>query len=185
MAIAGVGLLACPFTAGIGCALAVGATTGVGIGVAITSATGQDVTADGLMRDALLGAVGGAVARGVAVGVGRALSAAGVSKFGDLTHSAHGIAPCSTQRTITAGQGSSTQDHHLIEKRFVDVMGGNTDTWPTIVVTRAEHQVFTNAWREAIPYGTGTRTATRAQVEDAARVIYQDYPEILMELGLG
>ena len=57
---------------------------------------------------------------------------------------------------------------------------------PSVVVTRAEHQVFTNAWREAIPYGpTGTGRATPAQVEAAARQIYRDYPEILDALGLG
>lgn len=53
---------------------------------------------------------------------------------------------------------------------------------PSIVVTRGEHQVFTNAWRQAIPYGS--RNITRSQVDDAARRIYAEYPEILKELGL-
>ncbi len=54
------------------------------------------------------------------------------------------------------------------------------------VVTRAEHQQFTNAWRQAIPHGpSGTGMATRAQVEAAARQIYADYPQILRALGLG
>ena len=57
--------------------------------------------------------------------------------------------------------------------------------YAAIVVTRSEHQVFTNAWRQAIPYGAGTRTASRAQIEGAARQIYSDYPEILRALGLG
>jgi len=39
------------------------------------------------------------------------------------------------------------------------------------------------AWRKAIPYSAGTRTASRAQIE-AARRIYADYPEILKALGL-
>ncbi len=57
----------------------------------------------------------------------------------------------------------------------------------TVAATYApsEHQVFTNAWRQAIPYGAGTRTASRAQIEGAARQIYSDYPEILRALGLG
>jgi hypothetical protein len=64
-------------------------------------------------------------------------------------------------------------------------MGGGTNGWPAVVVTRAEHQEFTNAWRQAIPYGSGTRNATPAQVEGAAQQIYADYPEILQALGLG
>lgn len=63
-------------------------------------------------------------------------------------------------------------------------MDGNPGDWASIVTTRAEHQAFTNAWRGAIPYGAGTRAATRAQVETAARRIYADYPEILGALGL-
>ena len=108
------------------------------------------------------------------------------SRFGSLTHSSSGIAPYSVQRTVTAGQGGSIQAHHLIERRFADVMGQTVGDMPSIVVTRAEHQVFTNAWREAIPYGpNGTGMATRAQVEGAARQIYREYPEILQALGLG
>lgn len=62
--------------------------------------------------------------------------------------------------------------------------GRNPNHWASIVTTRAEHQAFTNAWRGAIPYGAGTRAATRAQVESAARRSYADYPEILRALGL-
>lgn len=105
------------------------------------------------------------------------------SKFGSLTHAADGIAPYSTQRLITAGQGGAIQAHHLIEKRFADVMGQSVRDMPSIVVTRAEHQVFTNAWRAEIPYGS--RNVMPSQVNDAARRIYADYPEILRGLGLG
>ncbi|MEZ5096454.1 MAG: hypothetical protein R2731_10235 [Nocardioides sp.] len=117
--------------------------------------------------------------------VATGVAANGVSKFGGLTHSSAGIAPFSTQRSITAGQRGAIQAHHLIERRFARQIGGNTDDWATIVVTRSEHQVFTNMWRQAIPYGAGTRTASRAQIEGAARQIYADYPEILQALGLG
>ncbi len=105
------------------------------------------------------------------------------SRFGNLTHASSGIAPYSTQRLITAGQGGATQAHHLVEKRFAAVMGQNTADMSAIVVTRAEHQVFTNAWRQAIPYGS--RNVTPGMVNNAARNIYRDYPEILQALGLG
>lgn len=55
----------------------------------------------------------------------------------------------------------------------------------SIAVTKAEHQVFTNAWRLAIPYGSnGTGMATRLKVENAAREIYGNFPDILKVLGL-
>lgn len=71
----------------------------------------------------------------------------------------------------------------MIEKWFAAVMGQNTAEMSSIVVTRAEHQVFTNAWRQAIPYGS--RNVTPSMVNNAARTIYRDYPEILQALGLG
>jgi hypothetical protein len=118
---------------------------------------------------------------GIVVATGVAANAA--SKFGSLTHASAGIAPYSTQRLITAGQGGAIQAHHLVEKRFAAVMGQNTADMSAIVVTRAEHQVFTNAWRQAIPYGS--RNVTPGMVNNAARTIYRDYPEILRALGLG
>lgn len=82
-------------------------------------------------------------------------------------------------RRAAAGHRGAIQAHHLIEKRFANRVGGNTNNWLTILVTRSEHQVFTNAWRQAIPYGAGTRNATRFEIESAARRIYAAYPEIL------
>jgi hypothetical protein len=55
---------------------------------------------------------------------------------------------------------------------------------PSIAVTPVEHQVFTNAWRTAIPYGEGTANATRDQIMNAARQIYKEYPEIIDAIGL-
>ena len=104
------------------------------------------------------------------------------SRFGNLTHSSSGIAPYNTQRMLTAGSGGRIQAHHLIEKRFALVMGQAVGDMPSIVVTQAEHQVFTNVWRAEIPYGS--RNVTQSQVNGAARRIYADYPEILQALGL-
>lgn len=103
--------------------------------------------------------------------------------LGNLTYASLGIAPYRTQRLFTSGKGGEAQAHHLIEQRFRQQMGGNTDDWPTVVVTRAEHQAFTNAWRTAIPYRDGTRLASRGQIEAAAREVYRDYPAILETLG--
>lgn len=59
----------------------------------------------------------------------------------------------------------------------------------SVVSTKEEYQIFTNAWREKIEYegskaATTTLNATREQVENTAREIYKDYPEILKHLGL-
>lgn len=71
-----------------------------------------------------------------------------------------------------------------VERRFASVICGDTNDWMTIVVTRIEHQRFTSDWRQAIGYGQDTITASRDQVENAARRIYAEYPEILDSLGL-
>jgi hypothetical protein len=63
-------------------------------------------------------------------------------------------------------------------------MGQNARQMAAVAATRAEHQAFTNARRQAIPYGQGTANATQKQVLDAARQIYSGYPEILKALGL-
>jgi len=62
-------------------------------------------------------------------------------------------------------------------------MGQTPRNMSAIVVTRIEHRVFTNQWRQAIPYGS--RNVTPNMVNNAARNIYRDYPEILQALGLG
>lgn len=81
-------------------------------------------------------------------------------------------------------KGSDLQAHHLYEKRFANILGVNAREMESIAASKAEHQVFTNAWRKAIPYGEGTANATLEQVNNAARQIYKNYPEILKALGL-
>jgi RHS repeat-associated protein len=106
------------------------------------------------------------------------------SSFGKLTHAEQGIKPYSVQRKFTAGRKGEIQAHHLIEQRFLEQIGGQTRDWPSVVITKAEHQVFTNQWLKEIPRGPGTRDATPGQINDAARKIYSGYPEFLNELGL-
>ena len=65
--------------------------------------------------------------------------------------------------------------------------------WNSIVLTPSEHQIFTNAWRNAITRnnqlnsgwtGAYTNNATLQQIKEAATQIYANYPEILQILGL-
>ena len=81
-------------------------------------------------------------------------------------------------------KGTGLFAHHLIEKRFAGIMGQKAGKMVSVAVTRAEHQVFTNAWCAAIPYGHGTANAKSDQVLNAARQIYQNYPKIRKALGL-
>jgi hypothetical protein len=103
--------------------------------------------------------------------------------LGRLSQAAkYGLQPYSKLQNALKGTG--LQVHHLLEKRFAGVLGQKASQMLSAAVTKAEHQVFTNAWRQAIPYGQGTANATKDQVLNAARQIYKDYPEILKALGL-
>lgn len=126
---------------------------------------------------------------GVGARLGKFFFGARVSAaFGRLTlASEYGIAKYSVLRALTKGAG--VEVHHLIEKRFAGLFGLTAKNMPSIVVTKAEHLIFTRAWRNEIGYAGSkaavtTLNATKAQVEAAARKIYKDYPEILKALGL-
>jgi len=79
----------------------------------------------------------------------------------------------------TALQGTGLQAHHIVEQRF------GLDVDVTVAVTRAEHQIFTNAWRAQIPFGS--MDVTYMQVWEAAKVVYANFPAILeiIRLALG
>jgi len=127
--------------------------------------------------------VGGQAVKWVLRGGKWVLTAANVSRFGQFAYAnKYGIKGYKALTSLTKGKG--LQVHHLIEKRFAAMLGQNSNDMASIALTQTEHQVFTNAWRNAIPYGEGTINATREQVMNAAKQIYKDYPEILNALGL-
>ena len=47
------------------------------------------------------------------------------------------------------------------------------------VLTPEEHQMFTNLWRSYIPYGSGTKEATKELIWEKAQIIYAAFPELL------
>lgn len=67
--------------------------------------------------------------------------------------------------------------HHIVEKRFAKVLKINQRYMPSVLLTHEEHLVFTNLWREAIPYGT--IDVNPQMVWTAAKRVYKDYPELL------
>jgi RHS repeat-associated protein len=87
-------------------------------------------------------------------------------------------------RKVIAGLG--LEAHHLIEKRFLWILDFEGCEL-AMAVTPDEHQVITNAWRAAIPYGpNGTYCATAAEVLSTAQAIYSDaiYAAILARLAV-
>ena len=49
----------------------------------------------------------------------------------------------------------------------------------SVAVTKAEHQIFTNAWRDVFMYGMDYSTLEIADIWKAAQQIYKDYPQLL------
>ena len=87
------------------------------------------------------------------------------------------------------GKGSGLEVHHLIEQRLAKAWGMNVDEIPSVVLTKEEHQVFTNKWRKEIGYINSkaeikTGNATREQIIEAAKEVYKDYPEFLKVLKI-
>jgi hypothetical protein len=81
-------------------------------------------------------------------------------------------------------QGAGLEVHHLIEQRFAEKLGLNPANIPSVVLTREEHRVFTNAWRKAIGYRDDpnlitTVNATPAHIWAAAQEVYANRPELL------
>jgi hypothetical protein len=106
--------------------------------------------------------------------------------FGNLSQAAeYGIQPAAQLQKALSGTG--LQAHHLIEQRFASVLGQSatqTRQWLSVAVTPEEHQVFTNAWRNAIGYinsnnPLNTGTATIDDLWRVAQDVYGKYPALL------
>jgi hypothetical protein len=76
-------------------------------------------------------------------------------------------------------KGTGLQAHHIIEQRLVKHLGINVGEMLSVAVTPAEHQKFTNAWREIFKYGTNYSELEIEDIWKAAQTIYKDYPELL------
>jgi RHS repeat-associated protein len=125
-----------------------------------------------------------AVERGVTVGSGLCLNDGDCtnevqSAYGNLTRaSEYGIRSYDALRRIIE---KGLQAHHIIEKRFAPSLGiQNSGTMPSVAVTPFQHQIFTNAWRAAFPYGvTNYQTLTKEAIWVEAQRIYANYPALL------
>lgn len=101
-----------------------------------------------------------------------------VDGFGGLSRAGEfGIKAYNDLRKLTKGTG--LQAHHIIEQRLVKHLGINVNSMLSVAVTPAEHQKFTNLWREAFKYGTDYHSITREVLWEEAQRIYKNYPDLL------
>ncbi len=112
-------------------------------------------TAGGAVVGATFGAgaqwVAGALGAEAAVTAGAAGAAAAPRGLSAFSRAAEfGIRSYNELAKLTAHTG--LRAHHLIEKRFADLLGSEGGKIPSIALTLEEHQAFTNAWRKAIGY---------------------------------
>jgi RHS repeat-associated protein len=94
----------------------------------------------------------------------------------------YGIKRCSELTKMTKGTGLFV--HHLLEERFAPLLGVSPGDIPGIVLTKAEHQLFTNLWRQYIGYSNAhsevtTSNATLEYVWKTAQWVYADHPQLL------
>ena len=77
-----------------------------------------------------------------------------------------------------ANKGSGNEVHHIIEKRFLkgNPSLGSPGKMSSVVLSKADRRVFTNLWRENLPYG---KTYGIAEIADAARKVYAGHKQLL------
>ena len=73
-------------------------------------------------------------------------------------------------------KGTGQQAHHIIEKRFAEYLNLNKGKMLSTPVTPTQHQAFTNAWRQAIPYKSSYDIN---KIWNAAQSIYSNNAELL------
>lgn len=76
--------------------------------------------------------------------------------------------------------------HHILEKRFHSVLrhlpGYETvGRYASVALSRADHRLFTNLWRAAIPYGSNF---TLRDVVLWGRTIYANHPKLLEQVEI-
>lgn len=132
------------------------------------AATGAVVAGAGALAVAKAGSAATAAAT-----VGTVVINKAVQHWGTLSRAAEfGVRSYYQLKKLINNTG--LQAHHIIEQRFRETVVSNQ----AVAVTAAEHQAFTNKWRELLPYGSG-RTFTPAEIWHHAQTVYADFPALL------
>ena len=68
--------------------------------------------------------------------------------------------------------------HHIVEKRFAPSLNiKNTNDMLSVALTKGRHQVYTNAWRATVPYGT---QASKGKLLSSSVKNYYKSPRLLL-----
>ncbi|MBI4303338.1 MAG: hypothetical protein HY665_03235, partial [Chloroflexi bacterium] len=112
-----------------------------------------------------------------------ATSKAVTRELSTFEHAAeYGVKTYGEMSKATAGTG--LEAHHLVERRLAPAVGiKNSNDIPSIALTDAENQFFTNRWRDRIGYildhtNLKTSNVTKEDVWAAAQKVYEEFPEI-------
>jgi hypothetical protein len=87
------------------------------------------------------------------------------------------------EQSVDLYSGTGINSHHLIEQRFSPQLGLDPDEMMSTPLERAEHQPYTNAWRDQIGYDTDntplkTSNASVDDIENAINNVYKNDPEL-------
>jgi RHS repeat-associated protein len=113
---------------------------------------------------------------GMAVGIAAAFVPgvpAGLAKEGVKGVKAGMIGSYNALRALNKNTGSKLEAHHIIEKRFADIMGQKPGEMLSILVDKTTHNKFTKAMADLIPRGEGTAKATKSEVLEKTKQMYQ------------
>jgi len=82
-------------------------------------------------------------------------------------------------KKTTAGMGLEV--HHIVEKRFLPAINmANPNSMLSVALSKAEHQIYTNAWRAAFPYGQQVYgDIAKSELWKVAQKIYENFPELM------
>ena len=72
--------------------------------------------------------------------------------------------------------GNDLEVHHIVEKRFNNVVNKNSNEMLSIALTHEEHAVYTCEWRKHLPYG---KMYEIDDIWEAAQEIYAKQPRLL------
>ena len=157
----------------------------LGFSVVQVCITPADLTAwlglVGDLIDVAIPFVGGVGETARAVGTARKLAKAGNSaNFTDVYKVTRHVGTYRDLRKVYAGSGFEV--HHIIEQRFFDVLpdvGITRYGMNCVALTPAEHQYFTNQWRDIFKYGTAYKELDKDDIIAAAKIVYRNNPELL------
>ncbi|MEE9338692.1 MAG: hypothetical protein V3U87_11485 [Methylococcaceae bacterium] len=92
----------------------------------------------------------------------------------------YGIVNYNYGQALTRGFNGVIQAHHLVPRVFSPALNQNAKKVLSIILTKGDHNAVSGWWaREITKYVGGAKKMNQAQIREAFRKVYKDYPEIL------